>query len=347
MQITGVKHFLQATSVRLMLTYLSIIMLMSIGFSIVFYNTSSHQLGRQVPTGAYFNDRIIGVGGSSAPDSLRGTIDEFFRHRIDEGRRELLNRLVFINLAALVIGGGLSYYLARRTLQPIEEAMDAQTRFVSDASHELRTPLTALQSTNEVALRKPKLTLDQAKEVMSQNVAETVKLKTLTDGLLGLLKQENQPFTPGPVALQEIASEAMNAIVLAAQAKDITVHDETPNLTLLGDKFRLVQVLTILLDNAVKYSSKKGNIYLTGETKGKYVLVKVRDEGEGIKASDIPHIFDRFYRADRSRSRDDNGGYGLGLSIARQITLQHHGEISVDSELEKGSTFIVKLPLGA
>lgn len=328
---------------RLAATYLGIIMLMSIGFSVMFYNTSSHQLGRQLPPDSYFNTSPDGLPGGFG--SRRQNVNEFLQARIDEGRSALLIRLVWLNILALIGGGVVSYYLARRTLEPIEEAMDAQTRFVSDASHELRTPITALQATNEVALRKPKLSIAEAKDLLQYNVEEAVKLKLLSDGLLGLLKQEHDAPQTTTVSLQDIIGEAMNRVVQYAVKKGITINDEVPNVEVLGNKQTLAQVVTILLDNAVKYSHPKGTIYLEGNTKGKYAYLNVRDEGVGIKASDIPHIFERFYRADSSRSKENKEGYGLGLSIAHKIIEQHNGEISVQSTIEHGSTFILKLPL--
>lgn len=344
MNLTTTQHFFQSATLKLTLTYLSIIMLMSITFSVVFYNTSSRQLGRQIPrsftTSGGFGIRVDGgiIGGQ------RQEVEQFFQQRVDEGRHELLMRLFFLNLLALAGGSLLSYALARESLRPIEETMEAQNRFVSDASHELRTPLTALQTTNEVALRKPKLNIKEAKALLAKNVEETEKLKNLTDGLLGLLKNSNS-FSPQTISLQDIVSEAMGQIVQKAQARQITVNDEVADTKVLGNKTSLVQVVAILLDNSIKYSHENGKILLTSSTKNKFAYLNVKDEGIGIKDEDLPHIFERFYRTDMSRSKITQEGYGLGLSIAHKIIEQHHGEISVESKLDKGTTFTVKLVL--
>jgi signal transduction histidine kinase len=341
-------QFLRSTTAKLAATYLLIIMIMSIGFSIVFYNTTYRQLGRQVPPPSSVmtirtpqGAGVMGEAGQQRND--RDQLVEFIENRVAEGRRELLMRLLWLNIFALIGGAALSYVLARRTLQPIEAAMDAQGRFVSDASHELRTPITALQTTNEVALRKKKLTLHEAKELIAHNVDEAVKLKNLSDGLLDLL-QGNNKLVMRELSLQDVVSDALNNIVSTATSKEVTVHDEVANVVVHGNHSSLVQVATILLDNAVKYSHKKGTVTVRSTTKSQYVYLIIEDTGIGIHASDVPHIFDRFYRADRSRSNEERNGYGLGLAIARKITEQHDGDISVESRAGMGSTFTVKLP---
>jgi signal transduction histidine kinase len=322
-------------------------MLMSISFSVVFYNTSSGQLGRQLPSHATFNS---GPGQSAEMlggivQLQRDDINQFLQDRINEGRHALLVRLIWLNALALAGGSAVSYYLARRTLMPIEAAMEAQSQFVSDASHELRTPLTALQTTNEVALRKPKITAAATRELIEYNVAEAIKLKALSDALLGLLKNEGQLPGATAVSLQDAAADAMNEVVQLALEKKIAVHDNIPAIDVLAHHITLAQVITILLDNAIKYSPHNTTVYLTATKKARYAYLQVRDEGIGINASDLPHIFRRFYRADKSRTTQQTNGYGLGLAIAQKIVHQYHGNISVESIPGAGTTFTIKLPL--
>lgn len=343
MNKVALVRFLKSTSSRLAITYLSIIMLMSVSFSIVFFNASSHQLGRQIPPSSTHGNRQTFF--RIEPDSEPINFDDFFHQRIEEGRHALIEHLLWLNLAALIIGSFLSYYLARLTLRPIEDAMDAQNRFVSDASHELRTPITALQTTNEVALRKEKLSTAEAKDLIKHNVQEAIKLKNLSDGLLGLLKQDSQPYKLIPVSLQDIVIESMNQVLEQASLKNIAVDDNVPMTKVLVDKHAVIQVLTILLDNAIKYSPTDSTIVLTAEVKTGNVFLQVQDHGLGIKASDLPHIFERFYRADHSRTGSSLvSGYGLGLSIAQKIMSNIGGEITVKSTPDHGSTFTVKLP---
>jgi len=340
---------------RLAETYLLIIMLMSLGFSVVFYRTSSHELGRQLPPDSLFHHSttVDPTAGQVSMPAAKGAddsgqskdVDDFLQQRITEGRKALLTKLIALNIGALVVGSYVSYVLARRTLAPIEEAMEAQTQFVSDAAHELRTPLTAIQASNEVALRRPKLSLAESREVIAQNTEDIKRLKALSDGLLSLAQRSNTDAIIGPVALQDVVGEAMVQVVMQATEKDVAVEDKAAAVEVLADANTLQQALVILLDNAVKYSDRGGTVYLESETKGKQALLHVRDEGIGIRASDMPHVFRRFYRADNARtSGGERHGYGLGLAIAQQIIEAQHGAISVQSEPGKGSIFTIKLP---
>lgn len=330
------NHFLRSTTARLAATYLGLIMVLSIGFSVALYNTSSHDIGRQLPPNSLYESQF-----GSGP----GDFGDFFRARISEGRHDVLVHLIVLNVLALMLGAGLSYYLARRTLEPIENAMEAQARFSSDASHELRTPLTAIRTSNEVALRKPKLGLKEAKDVIKSNLDEVLKLETLSAGLLRLSRGDGKELDIRPLQLGEIANEAMNQVIKAAQAKKITIEDSVPEIHVMGDAAGLTQAVAVLLDNAVKYGKESDIIYLSGEQKAGYGYLSVRDTGPGMRASDVPHIFERFYRADHSRTRHGDNGYGLGLSIAKQIIDQHNGEITATTTLGEGSTFTIKLPL--
>lgn len=340
MNIQKLTSFLKTATGKLTISYLIIIMIMSIGFSFVFYTTSYSALGRQLPPPNVFELR-------SRPEIVGSnqTIEDFFRARIEEGRRELLFRLVGLNLLILAGGSALSYYLARRTLRPIEENMEAQSQFVSDASHELRTPLTVLQTTNEVALRKSKFSVSEAKDVFQHNVEEVTKLKQLTDSLLNLAKTDNGNLEFAQIDISDVVSGALNRVVNTALEKNITVDDQVSKISIRGNKVCLSQVLTIVLDNAIKYSPAGSNIQITARADTKFVFLSVKDEGIGIKAVHLPHIFDRFYRADSSRSKHTVEGFGIGLALAKKIIDQHNGAIIVASTPGKGSTFTLKLPL--
>jgi two-component system sensor histidine kinase CiaH len=334
------NNFMQtvrSTTGRLTLSYLAIIMAMSIGFSYVFYRTSSHELGRQLPVISSIDlppDRTVVEFGDYR---------HFFERRIDEGRGDLLAKLVILNVLTLAAGAFLSYYLARQTLEPIEKAMDAQSRFASDASHELRTPLAAIQAENEVALRDSSLTIKRAKQLLQSNVEEVTRLRDLSDGLLRLARGDKE-LERQPVWLDDVASDAMNTVITLAQAKHISIEETVPRMQAVGDKQSLTQVLVILLDNAIKYSSENSVIKMSGSNSGKQLSLHVQDTGVGIDPKHIPHIFDRFYRVDQSRTKHQTSGYGLGLAIAQKIVEQHDGEIQVASTPKKGATFTIHLP---
>jgi len=338
--LNKLKTFVRTTTGRLSLSYLVIIMLMSLSFSIVFYNTSFRALGRQIPPPNAFRlqtrDTVFGNTQS---------IDEFLRERAEEGRRELAMQLVGLNVLVLLGGSAISYYLARRTLKPIEENVEAQNQFVSDASHELRTPLTALQTTNEVALRKGKVTSLEAKTVFEHNIDEVTKLKQLTDSLLNLAKIDNGVTGFTLIDISDVVSDAINKVVNTALEKGVTVDDNVPKMSVRGNKDSLSQAVAIILDNAIKYSPENSNIQITVQKDTRHVWLSVKDDGFGIKAVHLPHIFERFYRADSSRSKHTVEGFGIGLALAKKIVDQHNGEIIVASTPGKGSTFTIKLPL--
>lgn len=329
------RAVLSSDTFRLASTYLLIIMIMSIAFSVVLYHTSDHQLGRQLPP-----DQIV-------ESSYQQPLDSFFRHRIDEGRHELRIRLIVLNGTALILGSLVSYLLARRALEPIEAAMEAQAQFVSDASHELRTPLTAILTSNEVVLRRRGLTLADAKQTISQNMEDVQRLQQLADGLLTLARHDNAQPAFSQVDLSDITSQALSSVVPQATAKDISVDDKVGALKVAGDAAALRQVIVVLLDNAVKYSPDGGTVEVSASSRGKSAFITVSDNGPGIAAADLPHLFKRFYRADNSRTSDKgtSPGYGLGLAIAQRIAVDHGGKISVVSQPGQGSTFTLRLPL--
>ena len=327
-------RFARSSTARLAASYLAIIMIMSVGFSVVFYNTSSNEIGRKLPPPSFIQ--------SYGPN--RTMYIKYIDDRVEQARDRLLGNLILLNLLALAAGSYVSYILARRTLEPIEDAMEAQSRFASDASHELRTPLAAIQTENEVALRKDTLTLSRAKELLASNVEEVKKLQELADGLLRLAREDMHALTVSPISLSTVTTEAINRVVKAAQAKHIEITDKVTDTQVLADSASLAQVLTVLLDNAIKYSDPKQPIIITSENKGKMAELRVTDKGRGIHADELPKIFDRFYRADSSRSSQNVSGYGLGLGIAYKIIRQHGGTISVTSAPGKGSTFTIRLP---
>lgn len=329
------RNFLHTRTGHLALTYLAIIMAMTIVFSIVIFAIASNQFDRPLPAHGEFRISRFTDGDTD--------IDTLFLQRASEAKAGLLISLLVLNVGMLLFGVWLSIYLARLTMEPIEHAMEEQSRFVSDASHELRTPLTALQSMNEVALRRKKITESEARELAAANVDQAAKLHGLTSSLLGLIAT-NHDTKQGPVDLQGAVGDAMATVVTAAQQKHVTVEDKVPAVTVKANQSQLVQVIRILLDNAVKYSNDDGEITITAKPHGTGVRLSVIDKGVGIHADDLPHIFSRFYRADASRSKEQQDGYGIGLAIAKSISDHMRWNISVHSTLGKGSTFSLDLP---
>lgn len=334
-------------SARLKLTawYLAIIMAISILFSMVLYQAITQEVDRSLRVQQF---RIF---RSTHPDIFfispdTPTPDE--AEVFTEASKRIQLLLILINAGIFVIAGGAGYFLAGRTLKPIQEMVDEQNRFITDASHELRTPLTALRSEIEVNLRDTGLTLPDAKKLLTSNLEEVQNLQVLSDNLLELtqLQKPSQAVKIGAVDTQQIVEDAIRRVHTFAKGKEITIQAHISNSHIKGDKQSLVQLLVIFLDNAIKYSDVGKKILLTVKEDDHTVVITIADHGIGIKKQDLPHIFDRFYRADTSRSKQAVPGYGLGLSIAKKIIVAHKGSISVKSTYEKGTTFTISLPKG-
>jgi len=326
---------IRSAALRLTLSYLAIIMALSIGFSFWLYHISSTELTSDLRRPVIFEEITPG----SFPN-----YDQFRAARLAENRRHLQENLLLLNVATLVLGSLASYALAQRTLQPIESALEAQTRFTADASHELRTPLTAMETEIEVALRDKNLSKNEAKGLLASNLEEVVKLKALSESLLKLAGQADQPLELHAVSLSAIAREVESQLVTLAATQQVKLSNKVKDVQVRGDQTLLIELLVILVDNAIKYSPKKTTVTLKSGQHGNSGQLIVRDEGPGIKASELPHIFERFYRIDSSRSKGTTG-YGLGLAIAQQIVELHKGSIAVRSTWRSGTTFTVNLPL--
>lgn len=255
--------------------------------------------------------------------------------------------LLLINGMILVVSGGAGYFLAGKTLEPIEEAMEEQKRFVADASHELRTPLTALKVSTEVALRDKELSTKEARKALKSNLEDVDSLQALTDNLLSLAQYEkgDNDFVFEQVNLAEIIENAHKKILPLAKKKYITIEIGAVGAIIEADKTSLEKMMLIFLDNAVKYTPKKGQAIVTANQDNKHVFIQIKDTGTGIDQKDIHHIFDRFYRVDQSRSKSKIPGFGLGLSMAKKIIDLHKGSIDVSSILDQGTTFTIRLPL--
>jgi two-component system, OmpR family, sensor histidine kinase CiaH len=336
-------RLIKSAAFQLTLWYLGIIMVLSILFSAALYRESMSQLTEAT------NRQRAGIQRLLLPPGLEARRAEYIQalqDQLDTSRGHLLFRLGALNLITLLLGGGAAYWLARRTLRPIQDSLEAQSRFTADASHELRTPLTAMRSEIEVALREKQLSVTGARALLSSNLEEIAKLETLSASLLRLARFENglDPHLITKIPVRELFEGAVDRYQMPIAERKINLEVQHGPEAVQGDRDSLIELLAVLLDNAIKYSPARSTITLTSKPTVGFVTLSVSDQGAGIKASDIPHIFNRFYRADRSRSKEQVGGYGLGLSIAKRIAALHHGAISVESTPGQGSTFRVRLP---
>ena len=241
---------------------------------------------------------------------------------------------------ALLISAGASYLLSRKTLRPIAEAWEKQTEFVQNASHELRTPLTVIRTTQELLLEEPNARIIDKFEDISITIEEAGRLSRLTKDLLALTTAdaEDDRIDPKEVDLGNLANSMAAAYedLVVAEGKTLAVSAADRALV-QGDPDKLRQLLAILLDNALKYTEEYGTISMFVEIRGSSTILRVSDNGVGVSEQDLGRVFDRFYRADKARSRE-TGGNGLGLSIAKSIMDAHGGTIRMDRNASCGVT---------
>jgi heavy metal sensor kinase len=234
-------------------------------------------------------------------------------------------------------------------LSRLEAAFERVTQFTADASHELRTPVSVMRTNAEIALRKPRSEAEY-REALSRTLEESEKISRLIEQLLLLARADSGSavLPMAPTDLNAALENACREAGVLAEAKHLNFSRSIPEhpLCVEGDSASLERLFMILLDNAVKYTPSGGQIEVRLAADDGFAVAEIRDTGTGIAPADLTHVFDRFYRADRARSRE-SGGTGLGLAIGRWIAEVHGGEIRVESEPAKGSTFQVRLPLAA
>jgi two-component system OmpR family sensor kinase len=230
----------------------------------------------------------------------------------------------------------------------LETSFGALRRFTADASHELKTPLAVLRADVERAMHTPPTSTEHL-VALEEALQETTRMADLVDSLLTLARADEgrfdlhrQPFQLEPLVLDVFET----AVILGEDAGLTVTLLGVENATILGDRIRLRQLFLNLVTNAIKYTSRGGTIEVSAKRKDGEVQFSVRDTGIGIAAGDLPYIFERFWRADRARSRlSERGGFGLGLAISQWIAQAHGGTLTVQSRLHRGSTFTVFLPI--
>jgi signal transduction histidine kinase len=260
-------------------------------------------------------------------------------------------------LAVLLVGGalvivvafGFGTVYARRALVPIRDSLVAQRdalrrqrEFAADASHELRTPLTVIRSSVEHLSRHRDHPIGESSEALDDIDAEVSRMASLVDDLLLLARSDSGavPLASEPLDLGDIAFEAASTLGRAADARGVRVTVDPEPAMVDGDPERLRQLVMILVDNAVRHSPRGGEVGVTVRAAGPIVSVEVADQGPGVRPEDMPHVFDRFWRAAGAPS----GGTGLGLAIGKWIVDRHGGRIGVADAEAGGAVFRVELP---
>lgn len=227
----------------------------------------------------------------------------------------------------------------------LEAAFERQVRFTGDASHELRTPLSVIQTAAQLSLSRPR-SPEEYQESLETCLCASRRMKSIVEGLLALARNDagQQDQQIEMLDWGTLVRDTVAALVTLAAEKNISIDVQAVSLLVCGDSTKLNQVVTNLVCNAIYYNRPGGTVDVTLAAVGPEAVLTVSDTGCGIPAADQPHIFERFYRVDKARSRDF-GGSGLGLAICKSIVEGQGGRIGFTTEVDKGTTFVVHLPL--
>lgn len=327
--------------------YLLIIMVISLSFSVAIYAGINGELVRIGNLQTARQERVDTISsflkqnGFPIPPEVQSLESE----TVEEARFRIISALGLINVSILVVSGLGGYLLAGFTLDPISKMVRRQREFIGNASHELRTPLTSLKTEIEVALRDKGPSLAGYRKLLQSNLEDVNSMQRLSNYLLELNRYENSEtkIDISKVDLSEIVAQAIKKVEPMASKKKIKIVAKLQKTKVNGNSDALIELSTILIDNAIKYSGKSKKIEVKTKNKG---ILEVKDFGIGIPQTDLPHIFERFYRSEISRSKVKVDGYGLGLSIAKSITDKLGGKIKVNSKIGQGTTFTVYIPTG-
>lgn len=328
----------KSATFNLTVWYVLTLMVISILFSVVIYQFAESEVGHRIDS--------IHVGLENLPSFVlppsNNAYEDLRDAQVHQASINLILALVYANFVVLILGGFGGYLLARRTLAPIEEAHNAQSRFVSDASHELRTPLAVMKTELEVALREAKLPKREMRELLESNLEEVDKLTRLSQTLLSLSRLDYEKLKHERINLNKLAHQV--AARYDKTGKRIKVTDLGRPLIVDAHPPSIEELFIVLIDNALKYSPENSLVSIRLSHRVGKACFEITNTGNGISLRDLPHIFDRFYRADNARTQNGKSSFGLGLSLAKTIVQIHNGELSVTSAPGKATTFTVLLP---
>ena len=263
--------------------------------------------------------------------------------QLEEATERYVKLIVIMMSFFWLLSVAASMYLAKWSRRPIQESLEKQKAFVENASHELRTPLAVIQNCLEVLFRKPESTILDNSENIASSLDEVRNMRLLTTNLLNLARRDDgikpEIETIDPAFFDTVF--ANYAMIAEESEKGFTARNQVIR-PIQTDKTLLKQLMTILFDNAVKYTEDDGQVTFTVRTNDRHLYISVADNGPGISDADKKKIFDRFYRVDKARTRQ-KGGFGLGLSLAQQIVVALKGTITVKDNQPKGTIFEVKI----
>ncbi len=322
--VTVFRHnlFLQA---RLKLTALYVLTVAVIvcGFSLFLFTSITHNL------------HDAGDDDFANPDSRT----HFINHTLEP----IQTTLIFTDLFIILSAAGLSYWLAGKTLKPVERSLEAQRLFAANASHELRTPLAVMKNDSEVTLRDKHASSSELRSALTSNIEEIQKMSHLVEDLLVLARSEHAQLpSVTRVNINELQGGVIAKLLPLADRKGLKLISSIEGVVRLrGNKQALERVLVNLIQNSIEHTPIGGVIEVSTKIDRGQVLILVHDTWVGIAAEDLPNIFERFYKG---RLGDEKSGSGLGLAIVKEIVTQHEGSISVESVEHKGTDVWLHFP---
>lgn len=285
--------------------------------------------------------------------STEGTKIVFADQRYERNNlKALLINCLLVFLAAVFLFLILSIFLSRLALRPVETAWRMQNQFIADASHELKTPLTVILANLQILSLHKECTIMDQQKWLNNTKEEAERMKQLVEELLFLARSDTGAVQASQMAMAplDFSDIVLNGVLLfesvAFENKVNLENKIDPGILLEGWEVQLKQVINILLDNACKYAGKHGSVSVSLKKSSHNAVLTVQNTGDPIPEKEQIHVFERFYRTDESRVRKE-GGYGLGLSIAKTIVDHHKGKINLTSSLETGTIFTVSLPLSS
>lgn len=320
---------------KLSLLYLALCGLIVLIFSVAALNAQRYAVNQVVTT----------LRATTAVAEQR-VIDEVLDQALARFDTAFQERLILVNVVLLLVAGILSYILSGYSLRSVRENLENQQEFAADASHELRTPLTTI-SMEIVALQKTHKRLPRpVKETLQSIQQEVRRMQQIVNGLLTLVRNDRESGAGWVVTdLNQVVTESVKQMQTLAAAKEVALqcHSAPGKLPVRVIPDQLKQVCLILLDNAIKYTPAQGTVTIDTSIKGRGVYLTVEDTGVGIPESELPLIFDRFYRV-KGLDRTGQKGAGLGLTIAHKLIETARGTIRVSSTIGIGSRFVIRLP---
>ena len=344
-------NIFNSAKIKLTLAFIAITMTISLAFSSVVYINFT----RITEAAFKVHERRVNTHLKQMPMIPKNQLPEHFQQEyIDQAHNELKNEmfmfLFYVNSLVLIISATIGYWYSKITLKPIEQMAEKQKNFIADAAHELKTPLTSIKTQLEVTLRNTKLKIEDAKEAIISTIEDIDYLTYLTNDLLKQSRyQQISLNNKEKFDLRQLIDEVASKFDERIKNKNIDLKIDFENINLNADKNAIKELITILIDNGIKYNKQDGFLFINASLAGGYVTLKIEDGGIGIAKNDINLIFERFYKADKSRTKTteagaQNDGFGLGLSIAKEIVNSHNGTLSVTSVEDEGTTFTVKIP---